>query len=589
MTLHSFVDLEAYPLEGRALDNVVAFTRLFGYVRYFHPSDRACLVDWDCFAVEGIEKVQPAADAESLTRALQDLFLPIAPSACILAGGPGSQSTAAGRVNRQHDWDGQSDTIRWHHHGLSHTGPFNFFFSSDRIVSAGNPIGAEEAVAEHLPGGLWCRIPTALQVRDHQTLPALDGPPPVAPSQGLTVDRRATRLGIVCLAWNALRFFFPYGEAVGLDWDGLLVDALTASAVAAREQEFFSVLCRLAARLQDGHARAYHPSHDEWRRFAPPIAWDMIGHTLVITRVLRTHPLATAGDADGLRLVEAGDIVVELNGEPVDRVLERASRHVSGSTPEYVNYRALEWVLGGEPGEQITLRLDSPVQGDRTATLTRSLPMWQAPFKRTVVELRPDKLCQLSRGIWYVDLTRITNDDFDNAVGLLESANGIVFDVRGYPPPEQLRLEFLGHFSDTVLSSAHFLTPVLTHPEGPRRDFLWQHLLFHPRQPRLRAKSVFITDERAASYAETLLGIVQHYRIGTIVGRRTGGCNGAPIVLKLPCDYQISWTGMVVLKHDGSRHYGVGIAPDVPCCRTIEAVRSGRDEILELALCEIAK
>lgn len=586
MTLHSFVDLEAYPLQGRALDNVIAFTKLFGYVRYFHPSDRACLVDWDSFAVEGIEKVQSAADAESLTRALQDLFLPIAPSACILAGIPGSQFTAAARAER-HDWDGQSDTVRWHHHGLSHTGPFNFFFCSDRIVSAGVPIGAEEAVAKPLPGGVWCLIPTALQVRDHQSLPAVGSPPPVAPSEGLTVDRRATRLGIVCLAWNALRFFFPYGDAVGLDWDGLLVDALTAAAVAVREQEFFLVLCRLTAQLQDGHARAYHPSHDDWGRFAPPVAWDMIGNTLVITRVLRTHPLATAGDADGLQLVEAGDIVIELNGELVDRVLERASKHVSGSTPEFVTYRALERVLGGEPGEQITLKLYSPVQRDRTATLTRSLPMWQAPFQRTVDELRPARLCELSRGIYYVDLTRITNGDFENALGLLESANGIVFDVRGCPLPEQLSLEFLGHFSDTVLRSAHFLTPVLTHPARLRRDFLWQHLLFHPRQPRLRAKSVFITDERAASYAETLLGIVQHYRIGTIVGRRTGGCNGAPIFLKLPCDYQISWTGMVVLKHDGSRHYGVGIAPDVPCSRTIEAVRSGRDEILERALQEI--
>ncbi|PYQ68039.1 MAG: hypothetical protein DMF53_00750, partial [Acidobacteria bacterium] len=31
----------ARPLEGRGLDNLIAFTRLFGYVRYFHPSDQA--------------------------------------------------------------------------------------------------------------------------------------------------------------------------------------------------------------------------------------------------------------------------------------------------------------------------------------------------------------------------------------------------------------------------------------------------------------------------------------------------------------------------------------------------------------------
>jgi hypothetical protein len=590
MALYSFVDLEAHPLEGRALDNVVAFTRLLGYVRYFHPSDQASAVDWDRLAADGIEKVEPAGDAESLARALQALFLPIAPSISIGAGLTGSRVPAATEVaDTQPDPDRKCDTIRWHHHGLSHTGPFNFFFCSDRMVSAGVPIGAEEAIEEHLSGGVWCRIPTALAVRDHQTLPIAGGTPPAASAEELTVDRRVRRLAIVCLAWNALRFFFPHGDEVSINWDDLLVEALTAAAVAGREQEFFFVLCRMVAALQDGHARVYHPSHDDWRKFAPPIAWEIVENALVITRVVGAASGGTSGDARALQLAEAGDVVVEVDGEPVDSVLEKACRHVSGSTREYVLHRALETVLAGEQGQQITLKLESTGGQARTVTLTRSLPMWQDLFKRTVDEIRPDKVCELGRGICYVDLTRITNDDFDGALGLLGSATGIIFDLRGYPPPERLRLEFLGHFSDEALSSAHFVTPVITRPQAAKKEFLWQHLLFAPRPPRLRAKAVFMTDERAMSYAETLLAIVQHYQIGTIVGRRTGGCNGAPIFLKLPCEYQISWTGMVVVRHDGGRHYGVGIAPDVLCHRTIEAVRAGRDETLESALREIRR
>jgi C-terminal processing protease CtpA/Prc len=44
---------------------------------------------------------------------------------------------------------------------------------------------------------------------------------------------------------------------------------------------------------------------------------------------------------------------------------------------------------------------------------------------------------------------------------------------------------------------------------------------------------------------------------------------------------------MKVLKHDGSRHHGVGILPDVYVNRTIKGVRENRDEFLEKAL-EIA-
>jgi hypothetical protein len=45
---------------------------------------------------------------------------------------------------------------------------------------------------------------------------------------------------------------------------------------------------------------------------------------------------------------------------------------------------------------------------------------------------------------------------------------------------------------------------------------------------------------------------------------------------------------MKVLKHDGSRHHGVGIQPTVPVSRTIKRVAEGRDEVLERAI-EIVK
>ncbi len=51
--------------------------------------------------------------------------------------------------------------------------------------------------------------------------------------------------------------------------------------------------------------------------------------------------------------------------------------------------------------------------------------------------------------------------------------------------------------------------------------------------------------------------------------------------IALPGGYQVTWTGMKVLKHDGSRHHGIGILPTVPVARTRKGVIAGRDEILE--------
>ena len=43
-------------------------------------------------------------------------------------------------------------------------------------------------------------------------------------------------------------------------------------------------------------------------------------------------------------------------------------------------------------------------------------------------------------------------------------------------------------------------------------------------------------------------------------------------------------TGMKVLKHDGSRHHGIGILPTVPIAPTIAGIAAGHDELLEKAI-----
>lgn len=98
----------------------------------------------------------------------------------------------------------------------------------------------------------------------------------------------------------------------------------------------------------------------------------------------------------------------------------------------------------------------------------------------------------------------------------------------------------------------------------------------------------FLTDGRAISYAETYLGIVEHYRLAEIVGGPTAGTNGNINPFQLPGGYGVVWTGMKVLKHDGSRHHGVGILPTVPAEPTRAGIAAGRDEILERALKVVA-
>jgi hypothetical protein len=75
----------ARPFAGRGAANVEAFARLLGYVR--HPSDEAAATDWDAFTYEGVRQVEAASSPADLARRLEAVFLPVAPTLCVVPTG----------------------------------------------------------------------------------------------------------------------------------------------------------------------------------------------------------------------------------------------------------------------------------------------------------------------------------------------------------------------------------------------------------------------------------------------------------------------------------------------------------------------
>ena len=47
--------------DSQEIDNLRAFAKLYGYARFFHPSDEAAATDWEAFAIHGAGRVRGAA------------------------------------------------------------------------------------------------------------------------------------------------------------------------------------------------------------------------------------------------------------------------------------------------------------------------------------------------------------------------------------------------------------------------------------------------------------------------------------------------------------------------------------------------
>ncbi|MEL6989153.1 MAG: hypothetical protein AAGK97_15180, partial [Bacteroidota bacterium] len=103
---------ETLPVKQQ-VENLSAFSKLYGYVRYFHPSDECSSIDWEKFIYYGCEQVLNSPDANALKTNLESLFQPIAPSLVLFTKNDKSEKVKIEPL-------GES-LVYWQHRGISIT------------------------------------------------------------------------------------------------------------------------------------------------------------------------------------------------------------------------------------------------------------------------------------------------------------------------------------------------------------------------------------------------------------------------------------------------------------------------------------
>jgi C-terminal processing protease CtpA/Prc len=564
-------------LTEQGLRNLIAFTRLLGYVRHFHPSDQAAAADWEVVAIEGMRRIEPCEDTQRLAIALEAFFRPLAPTVQVFPSGtppeaPSGLVPAAGAADLK--------VVSWRHHGAGQVAqPYRgmpSIYKSERVSAAVSSIESfiegserERIFTADLGAGVTARVPLQLFADATGTLPHAPLPA-LAEKSELSANDRATRLAAVALAWNVFQHFYPYFDVVDTDWPRALVAALTSAATDADERAFVDTLRRLMAALNDGHGAVFHSKLID-RTHALPLVWALAEGKLVITHV--------AGEAAAAGLAP-GDVVLGIDGQPIEDAISRARELISVATPQNMRHRLADFFQLGPSGSIVRLAIRSRNGMSRKVELRRSAK------REAIAQPRPATVAELAPGVSYFDLDRATEEDLRTALPQLAAAKAVIFDLRGYPK----MVAFLAFLSAEPVKTPIWQIPIVTRPDHLGvaeydESGRWE---VPPMTPRIKGRVIFLIDGRAVSFAETVMGMVEAYKLADIVGEPTAGTNGNINPFSVPGGYLLWWTGMRVVKHDRSRHHGIGIQPTHPVARTIAGIAEGRDEILEKAL-ELAR
>lgn len=425
-----------------------------------------------------------------------------------------------------------------------------------------------EMITKELGTGLSCRIPIALYSDESGTLggdggdsfESLAAELRTIAYEKMNANDEDVRLADVIIAWNVFQHFYPYFDVVDVDWDAELMNTLDDAMDDETEEDFFYTLSRMVAKLNDGHGNVMH--RFLFSQLGPPIRVEWVENELVVTASKENEN------------VQRGDIILSLDGVEAKEYLEDAEKYISGS-PQWKRFQSC-WRFGyGKKGTIAKLLIQRGHDTTEVA-LERS-------FQGIVEEWNRPPIQELHAGIYYVNLDKAPWKTIQSQLDKLANAKGVVFDMRGYPKGNHEIICHLLEEKDT--SNAWMQIPQFTYPDQENivgfQTMGWQLM---PKEPKIKGKVVFITDGRAISYAESFMSFIEHYRLGEIVGQPTAGANGNNNPFSLPGGFRIGWTGMRVVKHDGSQHHQIGIQPTVPVHRTLQGVIDGRDELLEKAL-----
>ncbi|MBZ5711738.1 hypothetical protein [Nannocystis pusilla] len=539
------------PLGERELDNLLAYTRLLGHVRWFYPADQVEHGDWNHLALAGVQTVLAADSPAALADALERVFQPRAPLVRVAVGrptlAPFARPTDATRA------------LVWRHGDKSQR------VDRDSLVGhVPEDISVPEPGVPHavpLARGLVASMPYAVwAAASSLPLPGRSDPPLTKPP-GFTpaAGDRLTRLAAIAVLGARLSQFSPHVARDRDAWEHVLRDSFARAAVARDRFELREVAWRLFAAIGDTPAQA-HVDNDVELVHRLALRWTWLEDQVVVTAV-------DPARAPDLRV---GDVVLALDGVPVELALRDVLEYAPGRTDARRMLWALSRLSRGQTDEPraLTVRRDD---GEHTVAVA-TVPVRLAPAVRPGPKIR-----DLAPGLLHVDLSGLDPADLRAAAERIAAADAAILDTRG----------------GVTRKIVELLVPPAPLPERhtiwPEGQHAWRDPDAAPTAPRepmaLPSRLVVLTDAGAVHHTEPLLHALRTDHGARLVGSPTAGATAEVRAFKLP--------GGLVVDYTHGEPLAVGrdpftpLAPDVAVTPTLAGLRAGRDEVLERALAEL--
>jgi len=371
--------------------------------------------------------------------------------------------------------------------------------------------------------------------------------------------------------WNIIQYFYPYRYAIGERWENVLTKYIPQMVSYQTNKEHILTLMRLTAEVNDAHVVI---KEQDWvfGKNSLPCVLSVIENKVIVTDFYDKE----LGDNSGISI---GDEVLELDGIPVNKIVDGLMPYCSGvNMPTKLRIACEKLVLIDK--SVISLKIVNE-KGVFNKVVTCSLSEKMNRKTRFQAKREPIKI---EDNIAYLYLGSLTGNDLDKRLPEILNTKGLILDFRSYPLDDAV-----GYLLDYLLSDDKIKFHQTTAPDLMRPGtFYFQeenpdHFIYSTlkNSKPYSGKIVVLVDECTQSTAEFYTMMLSTIPGISIIGSQTAGSDGPAIPLLLPGGILTMYTGMGIYYPDRKETERVGIKLTEEVHRTIEGIRTGVDPLVK--------
>lgn len=370
--------------------------------------------------------------------------------------------------------------------------------------------------------------------------------------------------------WNMIEYFYPNRHLIGEDWHSILKEFVPLF-INARDMDSYKLTSLLLiGRIHDTHAYLLNdPDTGSPGRMGIPGQMQFVENKLMVKEIESSYSEVC---------LKPGDVIIEVNGEPVDSMIIRlAPYYPASNNAAQLRNMASDLLKTNDSRLNIKFERDEIIREE----IVPCVP-WSRAKEEVFCYTPQNSSSFLTDNIGYIYFGTLKNKDIPAIMDKFKETRGLILDLRCYPP------EFI-----VLFTLADYLLPEKkTFVQFSRGSILDPGLFTMTASTSVgrnnenyyKGKVVILVNEITQSRAEYTAMAFRTAPKVVVVGSTTAGADGDVSLICLPGNLQTWISGSGIYTPDGAETQRVGIIPDIEIMPTIKGVREGRDELIEKAI-----